>query len=287
MKRSDIFQTISCAALIAGTIQLGWSAAHAPGQAQASTSSAAQAVSSSAAMASTQGQSAELRNGTKISADLMSSVDARKAKPGDKVVARVTKNVKQHGKTVVHKGDKLIGHVTNVQAAANGKAGSALGVKFDQLVAGHSTTQLNTVLTSILSVPGSNGGGREPMEPISMPAPVAAPAGGGGGLLGGGGVGATVGSAAGLAGSAVGGAGSTVGGVGGTLGAATQSSLGAHSGLNLSTPARQIHLQSQASANQSTGLDSVMATRQGNLRLESGTRMQFRVAADSNAQTKR
>jgi len=284
MKRSKIFKTISCAAFIAGTIPLGWSATHAPGQAQANTSSAAQAISSSAAMASTQGQSAELRNGTKISAELMSSVDARKAKPGDKVVARVTKNVKQHGKTVVHKGDKLIGHVTNVQAAANGKAGSALGVKFDQLVAGHSTTQLNTVLTSILSVPGSNGGGQEPMEPISMPAPVAAPAGGGGGLLGG--VGGTVGSAAGIAGSAVGGANSTVGGVGGTLGAATQSSLGANSGLNLSTPARQIHLQSQASADQSTELDSVMATRKGNLRLESGTQMQFRVAEDSGAQAK-
>jgi len=277
MKSSRIFQILSCAALIAGTVQLGWSATSSPGQAQASTSSAVRAVSSSAATATTQGQSAEIQNGTKISAELMSNVDARKAKPGDEVEARVTKNVKQHGKTVVHKGDKLIGHVTNVQTAANGKAGSTLGVKFDQLVAGHSTMQLNTVLTSILSVPGSNNEGLAPMEPLSMPTPVAAPAGGSGGLLGG--VGSTVGSAVGTAGSAV-------GGVGGSVGAATQSTLGANSALGLSTPARQVDLQTQASANQSTGLDSVMATRKGNLRLESGTRMQFRVAADSNTGAK-
>jgi len=277
MNTFKLFGTLSCAALIASTVQFGWSAASSPGQAQASAGSAARAVSSSAATASTQGQSAEIRNGTKISAELMSNIDARKVKPGDKVVARVTKNVKQHGRTVVHKGDKLIGHVTNVQASANGKAGSALGVNFDRLVAGHSTTQLNTVLTSILSVPGPNSEGPEPMQPLSMPAPVAAPAGGGGGLLGG--VGSSVGSAVGMAGS-------TVGGVGGTLGSATQSTLGANSAMDLSTPTRQVHLQSQASANQSTGLNSVMATRKGNLRLESGTHMQFRVAADSSARAK-
>jgi len=178
---------------------------------------------------------------------------------------------------VVRKGDSLIGHVTSVQTAANGRVGSALGVKFDRLVAGHATERLNTVLTSILSVPGSNRG-PEPMPTPAMPAPVTAPAGGGGGgLLGG--VGATVGSAVGTAGS-------TVGGVGGAVGATAQSSLGAHSGLNLSTPARQIHLQTMASANQSTETNSVLRTRKGNLRLQSGTRMRFRVEANANAQTK-
>lgn len=278
MKTIKLFRTIACIATIAGLAQFGWSAPSSHAQAQATANAAARAVSTSQAMASTKGQSAEIKNGTKISAKLMSSVDARSARPGDKVVAKVTKNVKQHGRIVVHKGDRLIGHVTNVKSAAKGQAGSALGVKFDQLVAGHSTTQLNTVLTSILSVPGSNSEGPEPMQAPPMAAPVAAPAGGGGGgLLGG--VGSTVGSTAGIAGSAV-------GDVGGSIGAATQSTLGANSALNLSTPARQIHLQSQASANESTGTDSVLTTRHGNLRLQSGTRMQFRVAANSSVQTK-
>ena len=278
MKKSNFFRTLSCVALVTGLAQLGWSAPHSPEAAQASASSAARAVSSSAGEASTRGQSAEIRNGTKISAQLMSNVNARTAKPGDKVVARVTKNVKQHGRIVVHKGDKIIGHITSVKTAANGKADSALGVRFDQLVSGHSTTQLNTVLTSILSVPGFGSGGPAPMQPPSMPAPVAAPAGGGGGLLGG--VGSTVGSA-------VGAAGSTVGGVGGTLGAATQSTLGANSAINLSTPVRQIHLQSYASADQSAGMDSVLTTKKGDLRLASGTRMQFRVDAGASAQARK
>ena len=181
MKKFNFFRTLSCVALVTGLAQLGWSAPHSPEAAQASASSAARAVSSSAGEASTRGQSAEIRNGTKISAQLMSNVNARTAKPGDKVAARVTKNVKQHGRIVVHKGDKIIGHITSVKTAANGKADSALGVRFDQLVSGHSTTQLNTVLTSILSVPGFGSGGPAPMQPPSMPAPVAAPAGGGGG----------------------------------------------------------------------------------------------------------
>lgn len=277
MKRSNFFKMLSCIALMAGITPLAWGASHSHGVAQASANSAAKAASHSAALASTRGQSAEVKNGTKISAELMSNIDARTAKPGEKVTARVTKNVKQHGKIVVHKGDKLIGHVTSVKTAANGKSGSALGVRFDKLVAGHTTTQLNAVLTSVLSVPAFGNGGATAMRPPSMPAPAAPPAGGGGGgLLGG--VGSTVGSA-------VGAAGSTVGGVGGTVGAATQSTLGANSGLGLSTPARQIHLQTYASADQSTSTDSVLTTKKGNLRLASGTRMRFRVEGGANAQT--
>ena len=286
MQRSKLFVKVPVLALMALVAQFGWSASSASRHAQASADSAAKAMNSSTAAASARGASADVQEGTKISAQLMSTVDARKAKPGDKVVARVTKNVKQHGRTVIHKGDKLIGHITQVRAGAAGNAGSSVGVAFDHLVQGSSTTQLNAVLTSILSVPGANEGGMEPMTPPMAPAVAAPSSGGGGGLVGG--VGSTVGSAvgatAGAAGSAVGSAGSTLGGVGGTLGAATNNSLGADSGLNLSTPARQIHLESQASADQSTGMNSMLSTRKGDLRLQSGTRMQFRVEGNAQAQ---
>ncbi len=86
-------------------------------QTQASANSVARAISQSAAMASTKGQSAEIKNGTKISAELMSNIDVRTAKQGEKVVARVMKNVKQHGKVVIHKGDRLVGEITSVQTA--------------------------------------------------------------------------------------------------------------------------------------------------------------------------
>ncbi len=272
--------TLPLLAMIFAIAQFGWSASPSPRKAQASAKSVADAMSSSAAAASTRGQSADLRSGTKISAQLMSTLDARKAKPGEKVVARVTKNVKQHGRTVIHKGDKLVGHITSVRSAASGSAGSTMAVAFDHLIRGNSTTQLNTVLTSVLSAPNMGQGDMQPMEPA--PAPVmAAPSGGGGGggLLGG--VGSTVGS---TLGSTVGAAGSAVGGVGGTVGAVSNSTLGNDSSMNLNTPVRQIHLASQTSVDQSTGMNSVLSTKKGDLRLESGTRMQFRVAASSNSQ---
>jgi hypothetical protein len=287
MKKSKLFGAVPALALIFGVAQIGRSAPSPSRHAQASASSAAQAMSSAAAGA--KGQSADVREGTKISAALASTLDARKAKPGDKVTTRVTKNVKQHGHVVIHKGDSLLGYITQVHAGVSGKQGSSVAVAFNRLVQGKSTTQLNAVLTSILSVPGGDQGGMMPME-SPMPEPVVASSGGGrggqGGLLGGVGstVGSTVDSTVGAAGSVAGAAGQTLGGVGGSVGAETQSSLGNSSALNLSTPVRQVHIESQSSADQSTGMNSVLSTRKGDLRLESGTRMQFRVEGGTHAQ---
>lgn len=282
MKTLKLFKVLSSAVMVAGLVPFAWSATPALGQAQATTSSAASAVSSTEAAASTKGQSTQIKNGTKISAELMSNVDASKAKEGDEVVARVTKNVKQHGKVVVHKGDRLVGHVTSVKDSLNGKEGSSLGVQFDQLVQGDATTHLNTVLTSVLSTRGEEQGSDSVAMP-SMPEPVAAPAGGGGGrggLLGG--VGGAVGP---TVGSTVGAAGSTLGQAGGAVGATTQNTLGANSNLGLSTPVRQIHIGSSTSAESSAGTSSMLSTRKGNLRLASGTQMKFRVASDSSVET--
>lgn len=283
MKNFKLLIALSCAVMMAGAFQLGWGATPAFGQAQASADSAANAASSTAAAASTKGQSADIKNGTKISAELMSNIDARKAKEGDKVVARVTKNVKQHGKVVVHKGDRLVGRVTSVKNSLNGKGGSSLGVQFDQLVQGDSTTHLNTVLTSVFAA-GGEAEGSDSMAMPSMPTPVAAPAsgGGGGGLLGG-----TAGAVGSTVGSTVGAAGSTLGQAGGAVGATTQNTLGANSNLGLSTPVRQIHIGSSASGESSVGTNSMLSTRKGNLRLASGTHMNFRVAADGSARASR
>jgi hypothetical protein len=223
-----------------------------------------------------------VRAGTKINAELESSLDAKTAKPGDRVEARVTKDVKQNGHVVVHKGDHLIGQVVQAQSSTHGKAGSQLGVAFDRLATAQGETQLNTVLTSVVSSPSEQ---RQRMSRESGPPPMLAPmgapsggGGGGGGLLGGG-VGSSVGGAAG---GALGGVGSTVGNVGGAVGGATQTSLGSSSNLGLSTPLRQIHVNSSAQAQNQTGLNSVLSTRQGDLKLESGTTMQFRVAAGAS-----
>ena len=286
-----MLETFSSFVLIAAFAQLGWSATPLSKQAQASAESATKAVSSAAADTSAAGQSANIRQGTKISTELMSNVDARNAKVGDQVKARVTRNVKEHGQTVIHKGDTLVGHVTSVQSGAASSAGSNLGIQFDQLVQGNSTMHLNTVLSSIVSARGNAEGNAnaDTMDMPEMSAPVVTPAGNGGGGGGGrggllGGVGSTVGS---TAGSVVGAAGSTLGrvdnGVGNTVGATTRTGVGNNSGIGLGTPLRNIHLQSQASANQSTGMNSMLSTKKGDLQLESGTQMEFRVAGESSS----
>jgi hypothetical protein len=268
---------------MAAAMPLGFSQAAASAESRTTT-----AAEASAKQAGSQEMSG-VRAGTKIDAELVSAIDAKTAKPGDRVESRVLKNVKQNGRVVVHKGDLLVGRVTQARADAAGKAGSQMNVAFDHLAGASGEVPLHTVLTSIISTDAEQqaqaGLGSDPMLE-SMPAGGAMGGGGGargGGMLGGVGsaVGSTVGATAGAMGSVAGSAGSTVGNAGGTLGAATRTSAGAGSNLGLSTPLRAIHVQSSANAQNQNAMNSTLSTRHGDLRLDSGTRMQFRVAANS------
>lgn len=253
----------------------------------------ASAAEASAKQAGNQEMSG-VRSGTKIDAELESALDAKTAKPGDRVEARVLKNVKQNGRVVVHKGDRLVGRVTEARANASSKAGSEMGVAFDRLAGANGETQLNTVLTSVFSSSAEQqnqvGLDSDPlMEPMTAPTGGAVRgSGGGGGMLGGVGsaVSSTAGAAVGAVGSAAGGVGSTVAGAGGTVGAASGTNAGAGSNLGLATPARAIHIQSDAQAENQSGMNSTLSTPRGDLRLNSGTRMQFRVAEQSEGKSK-
>ena len=76
--------------------------------------------------------SVSLSSETTLDAELTKAVDARKAKPGDQVTARLRKDVRQDSQILLHRGTKLIGHVTRAQAKANGQANSQLGIIFDR-----------------------------------------------------------------------------------------------------------------------------------------------------------
>lgn len=258
---------------------------------------------------------ADLAEGTKVSAALLSNVDARTAKPGDQVTARVTKNVKEHGRTVIKKGDELVGRVTQVQAAGAANAGSSLNVTFDRLVQGGSTSQLNAVINSIVSTPSEQRAERQQMAQSEAPLPAGGPvmaggggmargsSGGGGGLLGG--VGSTANSTVNAAGSATGSVtGNTDRAVGSTVNSATSATASAtgnvagagevlnangRGGLSnatsalVATPRHAIHLDTQASGSQQAGASSVLSTRKGDLALEQGTEVQFRVVGSADA----
>lgn len=56
--------------------------------------------------------------GSTVQVELIKAVDARKAKPGDEVVAKVTQVVKSDDKVVLPKGSKVMGKVTQAQGRA-------------------------------------------------------------------------------------------------------------------------------------------------------------------------
>jgi hypothetical protein len=92
------------------------------------------AAASSAAAQTKQG-SAALANGSTFNAALNAPVDSKKAKPGDPVTAHTTEPKKcDDGKTVMPKGTKLMGHVTQASARGNGQSDSALGIVFDKAI---------------------------------------------------------------------------------------------------------------------------------------------------------
>lgn len=278
----------------------GTSSGSVKGAPEASAQAAQSTAAASKQDVDMQAGTAQLKSGANISSELETTLDASKAKPGDVVVAEVTKDVKQDGRTVIKKGDRLSGHVTSVSAGSNGKAGSEMSVVFDRLSRGNAVVNLNTTVSSIVSTSGDLRSGDEPVmsnEP-GMPRPQGVARGGGSAASGGGlvgGLASTAGSTVNAAGSAVGNVGSevgssanpTLGATGGVVGASSHAAGRSNGAAGLSTPAREIRLGSRAGGDQSTDVTSVFTSRNGSLRLESGTQMRFRVAAKSESNSQK
>jgi hypothetical protein len=92
------------------------------------------AAAGSNSAAGVNGASSALSGGTTLQAELTKSIDAKKAKPGDEVTAKLTQDVKSSGQVVLHKGTKLVGHVTEAQARSKENSESRLGIAFDKAV---------------------------------------------------------------------------------------------------------------------------------------------------------
>lgn len=84
--------------------------------------------------AQTGGNSVSLASGTTVNAELSASIDSKKAKAGDSVMAQVIEAVKEDGKTLIPKGTKIVGHVTQASARSKGDAESSLAIRFDKAV---------------------------------------------------------------------------------------------------------------------------------------------------------
>ena len=74
-----------------------------------------------------------LAPGMTINAELKSSIDSKKLKAGDPVTAEASEAVKSpDGRTILPKGAKLIGHVTQATARSKGENQSLLAIQFDK-----------------------------------------------------------------------------------------------------------------------------------------------------------
>ena len=250
-------------------------------QAQAGVSS-----STSAGATAQNGQAnAGLTSGTTFNAELNSPVDSRKCKPGDALNAKTTEAVKAEGKTVIPKGSKLVGHVTQATARAKGEAESSLGVVFDKAILKNGEEiPLNVAIQALASAQsGASAAGSEmdTMGGLSGSAAGSGMAGGRGGLGGvtsaaGGAAGTVTNTAASVGGAAGGAVNSTANAAGNVAGA----SRGAVGGLNA---AGQLTSNSQGvfglnglnlNTAASNATQGTMITSAGkNVHLDSGTRM--------------
>src|SRR5712664_2129997 len=155
------------------------------GQTQAQASGNA---SASAASAQNGQANASLASGTAFNAALSSPIDSKKCKPGDPVNAHTTKAAKSEGKTVIPKGSKLVGHVTQASARTKGESESSLGIVFDKAILKNGQEiPLNAGIQAIASAQSSASAAGSDMDTMGSMGASAAGSGaaGGRGALGG------------------------------------------------------------------------------------------------------
>jgi len=257
------------------SVQAGQTQAQASGNASASTSASAQNGQANGSLAT----------GSAFNAELSSPIDTKKCKPGDAVTAHTTEAAKSEGKTVIPKGSKLVGHVTQASARAKGESESSLGIVFDKAILKNGQEiPLNVAIQALASAQSGASAAGADLDAFGGAGASGAGSGGGGGRGALGGVTSTAGGAVG----AVTNTAANVGGVaGGTVNSAANAggsiagaSKGAVGGLNA---AGQLTSNSQgvfgmnglnlnaAASNATQG--SVITSAGKNVHLDSGTRM--------------
>src|SRR5712664_2148622 len=258
------------------SVEAGKTQAQASGSGSASTSASAQNGQANASLA----------GGTAFNAALSSPIDSKKCKPGDPVNAHTTEAAKSEGKTVIPKGSKLVGHVTQASARGKGESESALGIAFDKAILknGLEIPLNNVAIQAIASAESSASAAGADMDTMGGMGASAAGSGmaGGRGALGGAtsAAGGAVGAVTNTAASAGGAAGGTVNSAANAGGSIAGASKGAVGGLNA---AGQLTSNSQgvfglnglnlnaAGSNATQG--SVITSAGKNVHLDSGTRM--------------
>lgn len=206
-----------------------------------------------------------LQSGTSIEAQLQQTLDVKNAKVGDEVVLKTTQNIKQNGQTIVQKGSRLVGRVTEVKQKTKENAQSKLGVVFDRLEGKNLSAPISATIVSITQANANTSVGDTMNSDISSSSSsstsVLKTNSGNGGLLGG------------VTNTAGGVVNTTTNTVGGVTNTATNTIGGTTNTVGRTLNEIQISQSSETSANGST----MLSAQNKNLRIEKGVTFQLRL----------
>jgi hypothetical protein len=227
----------------------------------AQTSESPQAAASPGTSAPTAAPANQLPAGTIIPAELAKSIDAKKAKSGDQVIAKTTIDLRsKDGSTVIPKGAKIFGHVTDAKARSKDESGSMIAMAFDKVeLKGGRDLQFNAGVQAI-GKPEQNaaaytGGGSPMSERGGVPS----------GAPGQGGMGGRTGGAMGAPPS-----------TGNPGNAPADNGVPATGGVGPLSPASQGVVGIQGLSLQDSAQGSVITSSTGNVHLDSGTQLILR-----------
>jgi hypothetical protein len=119
--------------------------------------------------------------GSVIPVQLTKTIDAKKAKPGDEVEAKVTQDLKtQKGDVVVPRDTRVLGHITEAQARSKDQTESQVGIAFDHAVMkDRGDVSLPMSIQAIIAPRTQNAGNNNSADDESAGQPVASPSPGG------------------------------------------------------------------------------------------------------------
>jgi hypothetical protein len=233
---------------------------------ESSTNAKTTGSTDSTATGNVAGRSFQLQSGTQVAAQLQNTLDVRKAKVGDQVVFKTTKALKSEGQTIVDKGARLIGHVTEVGQRSKSSGSSHVTLLFDRIEKGSLSMPIVATINSITRGNAAVRMGDESFiqssSSNSTQGTVGAGPQGNPGLLGG-----VTNTAGGVVGGAVSTVGSTVGTTTGAVGSTVDNTTTSASSLTRSLSRIQISESAGASAQGG----STLSLQSDNLRLEKGT----------------
>ncbi len=214
-----------------------------------------------------------------LGAELSKSVDAKKAKQGDKVEAKSLSDAVLDNGTKIPRGSKLLGHVTQAQAHSKEQAESSLGIIFDEAEVKGQKVPFHAFIQALTAPPQQPAMSND-QDDMSNNSGMGGGMGGGmrGQPTGGGGM---LGNSGGVVGGATNTVGQTVGQTTNTVGQ-TAGGVTGNAGARLTAGTQGVVnmpglTMNTATANATQG--SVITSNSKTVKLDSGTQMVLRVIA--------